>query len=243
MASAIRYLAFDLALTACLLPLAAHAASPKGECTGWTDLAPATHISLASIRKGGPVHFINSASEKKGCPDAGAIACQRKDYLVGGDPVLVNAEAGAFSCGEYVNAKGLVRAGWLPTDMLVTAPPAPPKSLVGTWRGNVEQNITIKAGKTSGAIVLHGEATFGALDPDRVKRGGVNSGSFQATLAAPGDSLAFTADEGSGTLPYDKGDPMACRIRMRSLGPFLLVEDNQNCGGNNVSFTGDYRRK
>ncbi|MBV1702099.1 MAG: hypothetical protein KGQ46_09800 [Hyphomicrobiales bacterium] len=238
MALKFRHLAWLLLL----LPACANAAS-LGECMGWADLAPTTRISLMSVRKGGPVHFLNNASEQKGCPAAGAKACQRKDYLVSGDPVLVNAREGEFSCGEYVNAKGLVRAGWLPTAALVAAADAGSKDFSGQWRGNVEQKITIKVGKAPGMMVLHGDATFGALDPDRVKRGGVNIGSFDATARSQGDSLAFTADEGSGTLPYDKGDAMACRIRMRRLGPFLLVEDNRNCGGNNVSFTGDYRRK
>ncbi len=229
-----------LGLALCFLPVAARAAT--GDCSGWSDLAPATKISLASIRKGERVHFVKGASEQNGCPAAGEAICQRKDYLVGGDQVLVSASAGDFSCAEYVNAKGLVRAGWLPTAFVVTAPVTKPESFVGSWQGNVEQAITIKAGKQKGTIDLHGDATFGALDPERVKSGGVNAGSFKATLRPEGDTLSFT-DSGSRTLAYDKGDQYACRIRMRRLGEFLLVEDNHNCGGNNVSFTGDYRRK
>jgi hypothetical protein len=30
---------------------------------------------------------------------------------------------------------------------------------------------------------------------------------------------------------------------MRRVGPYLLVEDNRDCGGVGVSFTGLYRRK
>ena len=229
-----------LALTLCLLPVAAQAS--RGDCFGWSDLAPATRISLASVRTGARVHFIKGTSEQTGCPAAGAVLCQRKDFLVSGDQVLVSAHAGDYSCGEYVNAKGLVRAGWLPTALLVAAPVTKPKSFIGHWRGNVEQAINIRPGKLQGTIDLHGEATFGALDPVRVKNGGVNIGSFHAMLRPQSDTLAFT-DGDSGTMTFDKAKQYTCHIRMRRLGDFLLVEDNHNCGGNNVSFTGDYRRK
>ena len=45
-----------------------------------------------------------------------------------------------------------------------------------------------------------------------------------------------------GTLPFTAGEPGDCRIRLRLLPPFLLAEDNMNCGGMNVSFTTVYRR-
>jgi hypothetical protein len=46
----------------------------------------------------------------------------------------------------------------------------------------------------------------------------------------------------NATLPYDQGEEVDCRVRMRRLGSFLLVEDNRRCGGINVSFSGIYQR-
>ena len=68
------------------------------------------------------------------------------------------------------------------------------------------------------------------LDPDRVKRGAVNSGDFDADMAA--DDAALTSDvAGKTTLPVDKGDEADCKVRMRRLGPDLLVDDSNACGG------------
>lgn len=232
---------FRLALAFCLLPVAANAAT--GDCFGWSHLTPATKISLVTVKTGARVHFVKGTSDQKGCPAAGAASCQRKDYLIGGNQVLVIASDGDFSCGEYVNAKGLVRDGWLPTAFLIPTPVAKPKSIVGDWSGGPEQGITIKPGKQLGTIDLDGSATFGALNPKRRESGNFNTGEFEATLKPEGDTLGFTDEGESKTLAYDKGDQDACRIRMRRLGKFLLVEDNHNCGGINVSFTGDYQRK
>ena len=48
--------------------------------------------------------------------------------------------------------------------------------------------------------------------------------------------------EADETLPYEAGDDLDCRARMRLIGPYLLVADNGQCGGLNVSFSGAYRR-
>jgi len=38
-------------------------------------------------------------------------------------------------------------------------------------------------------------------------------------------------------------DEQGCRVRMQRIGPWLLVEDNGDCGGSGVTFSGLYRRK
>ena len=77
---------------------------------------------------------------------------------------------------------------------------------------------------------------------DRVKRGNVNIGQFEAKGTATGPEFAFDAAE-KGTLPVDKGEDGDCKVWMRRLGPYLLVDDNNACGGFNVTFRGIYRRK
>ncbi|MGH6843688.1 MAG: hypothetical protein ACRECU_02990, partial [Methylocella sp.] len=84
--------------------------------------------------------------------------------------------------------------------------------------------------------------TYGSLDPDRVKRGAVNIGIIEGMTSPKGAALSFTMGEGA-TLPVDKGDEGDCKVWMRRLGPYLLVNDNNNCGGMNVSFSGVYTRK
>lgn len=220
------------------------AAGPS-QCNGWEDLEPATKISLATVSGSGRVNFVKNDAEQAGCP-SGLPACQRKGFVVGGDQVIVNAQNGGYACAQYVNAKGLETTGWLPGTVLTplrASGPYAASDWLGTWSGNPEQGITIKPGKGAGELVMHGDATWGSLDPERVKRGGVNIGEFDAALRAGGDGISFAIGDKGETLAYDKGEEFNCKIRVRRLGPFLMVQDNRQCGGNNVSFTGNYRRK
>ena len=200
---------------------------------------------LAKVSATPHATFVKNGTEQAGCPATGAN-CQRKGFVVTGDLVIVSSHQNGFACAQYVDAKGLETTGWLPESALAGEPAAAPSlsnDWIGEWSGNPEQSITIKGGKAPNSLVLHGDATYGALDPGRVKRGAVNIGEFDATARLAGNLIAFAVGDNGKTLPYDKGDEFACRIRMVHLGPFLMVEDNRQCGGNNVSFTGDYRRK
>ena len=165
--------------------------------------------------------------------------------MIPGDEVLVGAKAGAFVCASFVSAKGLETAGFLPATSLAAQPAATaagPGDWLGTWHGNAEQEIKIGLGKTKGTLAVSGDASFGALDPVRVKRGGVNMGQISGETTPRDGRLAFAMVD-NATKPYDKGGQYDCRVRMRRLAAYLLVEDNHMCGGNNVSFTGSYRRK
>ena len=163
-------------------------------------------------------------------------------FVVPGNRVIVSKRQGAFVCVDYIGAKGADRAGWLPASTIAdeTAPPVQLANWMGTWTVD-ESRIVLKPGATAGEISIKGEATFGIHDPDKVKRGTVNSGEIEGNLAPKGDALSF--DMGvDKTLPIDKGDEGDCKVWMKRLGPFLLVDDNNACGGMNVSFRGAYSR-
>jgi len=49
------------------------------------------------------------------------------------------------------------------------------------------------------------------------------------------------ADDGS--TPFEKGEERQCLVRMQRVDAWLLVEDNMQCGGSMVTFTGLYRRE
>jgi hypothetical protein len=223
----------------------AHAQS--GDCTGFQDVSPEARLRIGQISdaKNPRVHFLKNAGTQRGCPSGGP-ACRDKAYLVSGDTVIVSATAGDYVCADYVNAKGFVRSGWLPqasVALRADEPAANVESWIGVWSGGPEQRITITKGKAPGEVGIEGEATFGALDPARTARGGVNVGSLDVSVRPDKGFVAFTmADEGTA-LPYGEGDQYDCRVRMQRIGLFLLVEDNRNCGGMNVSFSGAYRRK
>jgi hypothetical protein len=114
---------------------------------------------------------------------------------------------------------------------------------VGEWRAGDEQAITIATDERSGALLIEGHATFGAADPDRAAVGGVNTGEFSVQIPqdwTDGDgTIAFTM-AGDRALPFEEGESFDCRIRLNLEGGRLQVEDNHQCGGLNVTFTGTY---
>jgi hypothetical protein len=228
------------------LALLGLAASPAlaDDCTGFDSLGPEVALSVAAVADATPrVNFVKNGGSAKGCPN-GAEACRERAFLVPGDTVIVSGTRGGFACATYVNAKGLTRAGWLPTVALRVEPEQPTVRMadwIGTWTAP-EQQITIKAGR-GGALDVEGEATYGALDPERVKRGAINLGQVSGSARPAGAILAFAMGDNEKTLAFDKGGEFDCRIRLRLVGSFLLAEDNYRCGGANVSFAGAYRRK
>jgi hypothetical protein len=96
--------------------------------------------------------------------------------------------------------------------------------------------------KPSGAqaVSVEGEATWGAGDKGRVSRGAVNMGQFDGR-AEPRDGIVLIAEKGVAS--FEAAGDTECAVRMRRLGPYLLVEDNRMCGGLNVTFRGLYVRK
>jgi len=168
------------------------------------------------------------------CP-AATKACQKRDYLVTGNLVLVGASRGEFTCVSYQSplAKRQIWAnGWLPTAALTPVAPMPsPKAAdwTGRWThpgGHVE----IKAGER-GKLRIEGEMVVPTARD-------FHNGGFKAQVplqvTPQSATLAFT-DDGSSY-----GDD--CKVRMQRIGPWLLVVDNAGCGGAGVSFLGLYRR-
>lgn len=113
---------------------------------------------------------------------------------------------------------------------------------LGEWTASEEQFITIV--ETDTGLSFEGNATWGALHPERVERGGVNVGEFSAEIPRDwivADAMAF-AVAGEGTVPASKADDYDCVIEARLVGDIMEVADNMMCGGMNVTFTGTYRR-
>ena len=224
-----RRLAFLAAATGLfLLPLAANAQSGDRFCSG-VGFSDAPDLVIGRIKAdAGKVFFRKNGDRKNTCPSA-APQCQDKAYLVPGDLVVLGAKRGEFVCVDYDNGKGS-RGGWLPSAALEPAPLAnDPAAWVGGWK-RVEADITIE--KTKDGLKASGEATYGSLDPERVKRGAVNLGSFSGSLALK---------DGQGRI-VDDDSISGCNVKLARAGDFLFVRDNNVCGGMNVSFSGLYRR-
>lgn len=181
----------------------------------------------------GPKRYFHAGDEREGCP-APTAACRRKGYLVAGDRLVAWKAKGSLTRVTYL-AAGSDRPseGWIESAALRRVPVAPPRPAdwLGGWTG-WESEIDVTRGTKPGTLHLGGNATWGAHDPERVQRGGINTGMFGAEVAAPGgDRIAFA----------DSEEP-ECRIALRLLGPYLLARDNGRCGGMNVTFSGVYRK-
>jgi hypothetical protein len=163
-------------------------------------------------------------------------------YVVPGDQLVADDVRGGFTSVTYVAADGRARSGWIESTALTRV--APRSVWRGSWKGwNGE--VEAKPGRR-GMLHVEGSATWGGHNPERVQRGGVNIGDFAIDIAIPrGDRIAFSLADAGGTAarPYGENpaDEFRCRIKLRVLGPYLLAEDNRQCGGHNVTFTGTYR--
>jgi hypothetical protein len=222
-----------------LLGLAAWPAQAWAGCV-WSDLIG--EGARAAVVKLGPkkVNFLTDAALRPGCPQAGA-ACTLPSYVLPGDVVLLGHAEGAFTCAGFQNARGVATIDFLPTSAVAALPANQQAS--DDWAGHwtaPEQDITISAA-AGGALKVSGEATWGDGDPARRLNGGVHTGEVEGVAKPVNGVLAFTQGE-TTTLPYSAGEEYDCRVRMIRRGPFLLVEDNNSCGGLNVSFSGFYRR-
>jgi hypothetical protein len=230
-------------LVAAVLVIAASPArGDDARCGEFPELSANPAMALGHITSGTPrVPFIKDDLMQPGCPNM-TPACAERAYLVPGDRVILSLKRDAFVCATYINAKGGDRSGWLRSDAVAYDKPEPvaPAGWLGKW-SRTEAEIRVKAGK-AGALAIEGEATFGTLDPGRVKRGAINAGAIAADVTPSGDRLSFTMGDGD-TLPVDKGEESDCKVWMQRVGPWLIVYDNRNCGGFNVSFRGYYTRK
>jgi hypothetical protein len=180
----------------------------------------------------GKVFFLTNGSAQNSCPSA-APECLEKAYVVAGDLVVLGLSHGDYVCADYDGGKG-DRGGWLPSAAIEPAPmQSDPAAWLGKWK-RIEAEIRIE--KKSDGLKAEGDATFGALDPARVHRGGVNVGDFSGALVVK-DGLATIADQDA-----DPKDSFGCKVWLARSGIFLYVRDNGQCGGFNVSFSGLYRR-
>lgn len=198
--------------------------SPPSNCRSgrWTKLD--SEYKLASVlgKKNTRSYFYN---DDRDCPDG--VNCKRKSYVIAGDEVIVQREYLGYSCVWFQPKKGSETVGWLKSDTIKTRQEAvkPPRNWVGDWSHHGNE-ISIKE-SPGGKLHVYGTAIWKGLG-DNVHVGEIDY------LEMPGPSVLKVGD---GDNEYD------CRVRLRRLGRYLLVDDNLNCGGVNVSFNGVYVRK
>lgn len=218
----------------CGLSLLARAESDPKACSG-VDFEVKRPLVVSRVSARPHVNFIKGSDDDAACP-ADKEICRKKVYLVPGDIVLSGRAHGAFTCISYQSFRTRKQSwttGWLPTSSLTRMEPmSSPKASdwIGSW-SHPGGTISISGGD-GGKLSIEGEHTYPAAQS-------VHSGVLGAVVEPQQGMIAFVED---GSIPFDKAEDGQCMVRMQRVGIWLLVEDNQQCGGSMVTFTGLYRR-
>jgi hypothetical protein len=162
--------------------------------------------------------------DEKNCPAGGN--CRLKSYVIPGDEVIISRRFGNFACAWYQPKKGPETVGWLPLNKLESVESTGRRNWTGIWNF-YDNEIKIAAAGTPNIYKVSGNAFWKGLG-DNIHIG----------------ELAGDAKLVEGRLKYgeDDEDEYACRVTLRLVGEYLIVADNLNCGGVNVTFSGVYRR-
>jgi hypothetical protein len=199
---------------------------PANWCRNGAFPRGSKEFGLARVRgeKGSRVYFYG---EEEGCPGP-AAKCRLKAYLIPGDEVVTSRTFGDWVCAWYQPARGTETVGWLAADSLstvATAGNAPLALWLGTW-SFYANSLRVSRGRRVDVLSVGGDATWQGVNPGNVHVGELSG---QGT---PVDNVLKLGE-----------DPEDCQATLRLVGPYLLVSDNKQCGGVNVTFDGVYRKK
>lgn len=166
--------------------------------------------------------------EREDCPQS--ANCRLKSYLIPGDEIIVSRVFGNFACAWFQPRRGSETVGWINEanfERVETNLKPAEKDWLGEWRF-YDNSITISKSKTPALFDIKGNAVWKGLG-DNVHVG----------------ELDESAKPGANTLKLGENETgeYACKVSMQLVGRYLIVSDNLNCGGANVTFSGVYRKK
>ncbi len=202
-------------------------AQEKVWCGSNFGLAQASALGLAVVTGPDRAYFngFDSACQKRREP------CQLKGYLIGGNVVVTSTDRrDGLTCVKFVGSAGET-TGWVEAKRLKALPVATSlttKDWLGDWRRDDMASFSVTRRK--GQLYASGNALYFPYNPDGTPtRPGPNTGEFSGRLRLQGNRAEVSS------LDY-------CMVRMTRIGPYALVEDDNKCGGLNVTFRGFYRR-
>ncbi|MFZ6731576.1 hypothetical protein ACO0LG_06620 [Undibacterium sp. Ji42W] len=210
-----------------LFALASVAHADETSCNSYAFVEDHIKLALVSV-KVDPEQKLYFYKDEKSCPEKGD-ACKSKAYVLAGDELISNQRRGDWVCAWYPGAKRET-VGWVRVDRLqnkislAEASKAKPEEWLGNWAYYKYAELNIK--KKGKLLGYEGNAVW--------DDGGGNNhvGSISGTMT-PQANKAFLKE---GTAEN------ACKLELSLLGSYLVVKDNNVCGGLNVSFSGVYRK-
>jgi hypothetical protein len=241
--------AVALVLLTFVVPLlvAAQAHSPSDDCARSGPRADEA-AWLANVLSSQPrAYFLKSRLEDGDCP-ADVDKCRRNSYIVAGDVVLAWSRWGDTLCVMYTSAKGKTTVGRLwasAMDFHGGGRTLTVDDWVGAWDNEgSDASLTIRR-LDAMRVEVSGSATWGGNDPERVANGGVHVGEIgPVRLRLTGHALHFVGSttDGLGNSPPAVPGEYDCVVDMKWNEGSLTVNDNLQCGGMNVTFSGTYHR-
>ncbi len=200
--------------------------NPENLCRNGFFPRESQDYSLAVVKgkKGEKVYFYGD--DREDCPKN--KNCRLKSYVVPNDEVIVSRKFGNFACVWFQPKKGSETVGWISLQNLQFLNLLQSFSeITGNW--NFYDN-DIKIAKTAKPSVykVTGNAFWKGLGDN------IHIGELDGEAKIVGNDLKYGAEE---------TDEYACKVTMSLVGKYLIVSDNLNCGGANVTFSGVYRRK
>ncbi|HEX4534155.1 MAG TPA: hypothetical protein VH000_07980 [Rhizomicrobium sp.] len=219
-----------LALAGLFVASAANAAD-KLDCNGIGYEAGMGNLALGAIT-GGKTYFVANQSDKPKCPSTDA-SCKRRGYGLAGDQVVVDTDGGTkgYVCVAFIGAKGVESDGWMPQANVKITPAV--VNWVGTWKRDTTSEIDITK-KSATTAEVSGTATYGEEERQ-------HDGEIDAVIDSRASFQSF-ATSGDNQIAFSKAGQDDCAVEMRQLGNYLYVNDNENCGGANVTFSGLYAK-
>lgn len=199
--------------------------NPENWCRNGLFPRDSKEYSIGNIKakKGERVYFYD---DDKNCPND--KKCQRKSYLVKGNEVLTSRTYGKYMCVWYQSKKGSEIVGWLPKDKLEFTPMVYGiESYIGKWKF-YDNDIEIQKTSDSKIFDVKGNAFWKGVGDN------IHIGELDGKAEWNGDVLLYGKD--------DK-DEYDCKVKLDLVWKYLVVSDNMNCGGANVTFSGVYVKK
>ena len=201
--------------------------NPENLCRNGFFPRESVDYKLASV-KGAKNEKIYFYDDNRDCPND--KNCRTKSYVVPGDKLIVSRSFGEWACSWYQPKKGSETVGWIASEKLeFIESNRNPETIewLGKWNYGGNQ-IEIGKSKTADSLTITGSAFWKGSGDN------IHVGELDDSSKPDGNELKIGEKE---TGEYD------CKVTMRLVGKYLIVSDNLQCGGVNVTFSGVYRKK
>jgi hypothetical protein len=198
--------------------------NPENTCRNGAFPRDSAEFGFGTVkaRKGERVYFY---SDEEDCPNG--KGCRQKSYLVNGNEVIASRTFGDFRCVWFQPKKGSETVGWIPSKNLsFIATLMGIELYVGKWKF-YDNDIEIKATSDPKIFDINGTAFWKGVGDN------IHIGELEGPAVWDGNKLNYGAKDAG---QYD------CIARLDLVVKYLVVSDNLNCGGANVTFSGVYRR-